>query len=106
MLLQIYAENAVKHRLRHLDKQGLLRITVTKTDHKVRIILTDNGVGREKAKRLSTPGTGKGIDITREMLRLYQKLKGVHIQLTMSDLRDDIGEPKGTKVEIVIPAKA
>ena len=105
MLLQIFAENAIKHGLKHLDKDGLLRITIEKIDHKVRIILTDNGIGREKAKSLSTPGTGKGIDITRDMVHLYQKLKGVAIQLTMNDLYDEKGMSKGTKVEIVIPVK-
>lgn len=105
MLLQIFAENAVKHGLRQLDMHGLLRIAIKKTDHKVCITLTDNGIGREKAKSLSTSGTGKGIDIIQEMLQLYQKLKGVSIQLKMSDRYDDSGEPAGTKVEIMIPVK-
>lgn len=105
MLIQNFAENAVKHGIFHLTKRkGYIQIYSTNTDEHINIIIEDNGIGRKKAKELNTFGTGKGIRIIDRILILYEKLKGIRIYYVIEDLYADTGEPSGTKVIIKIPS--
>lgn len=62
------------------------------------ISITDNGIGREKAKTLQTNGTEKGLKLMQQMTSLYKKLKGVGISFSITDLKDEKGEAAGTSV--------
>ncbi|MCD4693148.1 MAG: histidine kinase, partial [Calditrichales bacterium] len=98
MIIQTFAENAVKHGLSHLDKDGLLKIQISYQDHKLIILIEDNGIGREAAGKLDIHGTGKGMKIIDQIFDLYFKLKGKKIIHSITDLKSDDNQPKGTKV--------
>ena len=102
-LVHTFVENAVKHGLRHLKKEGHLRIDVFEEKRKCIIKIDDNGVGREKAKALSEFSTGKGLKILNQILDLYQKLENVKITYFIKDKYDDMSNPAGTEVWITIP---
>lgn len=105
MLIQNFVENAVKHGLSHLKKDGLLRINVQQQHKHLLISITDNGIGREKAKTLQTNGTEKGLKLMQQMTSLYKKLKGVSISFSITDLKDEKGEATGTQVRLKIETR-
>ncbi|MBN2774693.1 MAG: histidine kinase, partial [Prolixibacteraceae bacterium] len=98
MIIQSYVENAVKHGLMHRPKDGQLSIWVEKTGYCIRIVVTDNGVGRQKAAGLSTGSTGKGLKIMNRIFRLYKKLYHTDIIENIEDLTGNDGKPEGTRV--------
>ena len=100
MMIQTFAENAVKHGLSHLDKKGLLKINISQQDHKLNLVIEDNGIGREAAAKLDIHGTGKGMKIIDQIFDLYHKLKGKKINHTIIDLMSDNNQSMGTKVII------
>ncbi len=100
MIVQTFAENAVKHGLSHLEKEGLLKIQISQKDHKLNLIVEDNGIGREAAGKLDILGTGKGMKIIDQIFDLYHKLKGKKITHTITDLNDDNNKPIGTRITV------
>jgi len=103
MLLQIYVENAIKHGLRHKLEKGLLTVTIKKIENQIEIEVTDNGIGRAKAKEISAGSTGFGLQIMEDYFNLFNEYNTSKIQYDMIDLFDDQDNPAGTKVRIVIP---
>ncbi len=102
MILQNYAENAIKHGLAEKKGDGLLRISIDRYQEKIRIRISDNGVGREMAAGSETSSTGRGLEIMSEYYKLYKKYYGMHIDHQISDLYDASGKPAGTLVEIEV----
>lgn len=100
MIIQTFAENAVKHGLRHLTGDGKLKITISNDDNQLQIIIDDNGIGRQKAKELNTAGTGKGLQIIDQMTVLYKKLAHKEIHYEIFDI-----EPQGTRVVVEMISK-
>jgi hypothetical protein len=103
MLLHTFCENAVKHGLKHLKENGLLKIEFEQTKNDLKITISDNGIGREKARQYSLMSTGKGLEILNQNLKLYKQLKNVLIAYKITDIYNYKNEPDGTKVEITIP---
>ena len=103
MLLQIYVENAIKHGLRHKQEKGTLSITIQKVENHVKIEVTDNGIGRAKAKEISTGSTGFGLQIMEDYFKLFNEYNTSKIQQEIIDLFDDQNNPSGTKINILIP---
>ncbi len=103
MLIHSFVENAVKHGIKHLKEKGHITIRFKTIKKQLEIILSDNGIGREKAKQYSSMSTGKGLQIVNDALNLYFKLKKVKIVYEISDLYNNNGEPAGTKVKINVP---
>ena len=105
MLLQPYIENAIWHGL--LPKEGMRRmhISISLRDHMLYCSIEDNGVGREKA--MSQPKKkqheSKGMHITGERLNLIGKIEKTNARVTITDLKDEQGNPLGTRVELAIP---
>lgn len=108
MLLQPIAENAVRHGIRHLsDRRGIINISVTQKENIVAIVITDNGIGRQKSRSYglmyqqvahitSTTVNAKRIDILNKLFE-YQI---VHIT---EDVTDEQNEITGTRVYISYP---
>ncbi|MBN1197909.1 MAG: histidine kinase, partial [Bacteroidales bacterium] len=103
MLLQIYVENAVKHGLRHKSDKGWLKVSVEQSDQSLKIEVTDNGIGRAKAKEISTDSTGFGLKIMENYFNLFNEFNNSKIQHEIIDLFDNENHPMGTKVRILIP---
>ncbi|TAE70341.1 MAG: hypothetical protein EAZ85_11835 [Bacteroidetes bacterium] len=102
MLIQPFVENAFKHGLLH--KQGIKKLFIqffVINENILKIVIDDNGVGREKSaeinqkhKQKSTGFATKTTEKRLELLNYQQKNK---IKLNIID------KIEGTKVEIFIP---
>jgi LytS/YehU family sensor histidine kinase len=102
MILHTFCENAFKHGLRHKPGTWKLDIDVTATDGCTVIALTDNGVGRERAKALNTGGTGAGLKIVEQQIQLFNRQYGKHSFMKITDLYNEQKKPSGTRFELVI----
>lgn len=97
MLLQPMAENAIWHGLQASKKEtkiihvGLKRVD----DNHLRIIISDNGIGRKANKKLKT-GENKsrismGSEITSKRLKLFNEEGKARIEMSYNDLPDEQG---------------
>lgn len=107
MLLQPYIENAIIHGLKNkTDELGKLLIEVEDLGNKrLRIVIEDNGIGRERAKKIRNQklGTYKslGMEVTQDRLSLWGTGDD-SAQIEITDLFDSEKDPVGTRVEITI----
>jgi len=101
MLVQIHAENALKHGLAPLDSGGLLDINLKRINTGLLIEITDNGIGRKKSAG-NSGSTGKGLKIMDELYSIYNKYYSEKVSSEIVDLYDTSGHPAGTKVLIRI----
>jgi hypothetical protein len=89
MLLQPVVENAIRHGVASLGRDGEIKITCLKKGNDLIIRVLDNGGCRKKK---NTPGQGYGLKITEErMQRLKELYKREHIHFTL-----DPGDEKTT----------
>ena len=102
MLIQVYAENAIKHGLSQKDSGGLLTINIGQSDHEITVSIRDNGVGRNASNEKSQFSTGKGMEIMQEYFTLYSDLYNDKIYWEIEDLFDNNGKAAGTEVRIRI----
>ena len=102
LLIQIHAENAVKHGLAPLETGGMLKIKVSSKENGLLIEISDNGIGRERAKNESQNSTKKGLEVMKELYNLYYKFYHDKIISEITDLYDDQGSATGTKVLITV----
>lgn len=101
-LIQIHAENAIKHGLAPLESGGMLKIFLSNIQNELLIEIADNGIGREKASNQTSQSTGKGLEIMDELYSLYKKIYNERIESEIIDLYDRAGNAAGTKVRIRI----
>jgi hypothetical protein len=74
MIIQLHAENAVKHGLAPLKTGGLLHIEIKKPGDQLQINITDNGVGYTKGVQASTNPRSQGLEMMKELYALYHKV--------------------------------
>jgi tetratricopeptide (TPR) repeat protein len=108
MLIQPYVENAICHGLMNLEQErrGVLNVTVTQKEGILKIMIEDNGIGRERSKQYKKADAHKslGMAFTEQRLHVINKMQqyeSAKVQIT--DLYDDDHRGIGTKVEIFIP---
>jgi hypothetical protein len=101
-LIQIHAENALKHGLAPLESGGMLLINIRYSDNDLLLEIKDNGVGRRNASVRKDQSTGKGLEIMDELYSLYEKLYNDRISSEIIDLYDNYQNPSGTKVVLRI----
>ena len=108
MIMQPYIENAIWHGLMHKDGIGQLTIEIKLNDDQVHCIIEDNGVGRAAAARLKDKSIRKyrsmGMGITKDRIDIINRMDAFGITTHIDDLKDDNGDPSGTRVIVVIPA--
>lgn len=107
MIIQTFTENAIKHGLANKKSKGKLDIIISKENGNIKIIIEDNGVGREEAKNIAASqkiSTGKGHDIINQIITLFNKLRKTSVTYTITDLYSG-NTAAGTRVEIFIPIK-
>ena len=102
MIIQIFAENAVKHGLSALEKGGLLHINIAKVNEELNISIKDNGIGRLAASGSRSLSTKKGFLIMEKIIALYHKLYHKQIHYKITDLEPDMHGHTGTLVEVSI----
>jgi tetratricopeptide (TPR) repeat protein len=107
MLIQPYVENAICHGLVPSDGKGLIKIDLKLEKDYISCVIEDNGIGRDAAKerknRSDTNHNSLGTQIVASRLDLVNALYGSSLKTIYTDLRDNSGQPTGTKVEIQIP---
>ncbi|MBT3385848.1 MAG: sensor histidine kinase, partial [Prolixibacteraceae bacterium] len=99
-LLQPFAENAVIHGLQSKPENRRLKIDILKESTGIKVIIEDNGIGRDAAKKIAKAKNGKGSKMIQERLKILQEKQGEKYSLEIIDLS---GEKTGTRVEIFIP---
>lgn len=110
MLIQPFVENAIWHGLMHKNEgeKGLVEIIITADNNKLKCVVQDNGIGRQKAEELKVGKSANrkrsmGMQITRDRIEMINKLYGTNTKVEITDLVDQEGRPKGTRVELTIP---
>jgi len=106
MILQTFLENAIWHGLTPKKDKGYLSLSF-KLDEKYKLLITieDDGVGREKSAEINKKRKHHeptGINNIRERLKLLNKLNKTDMYFKIIDLYNELNQPVGTKVEIVV----
>jgi tetratricopeptide (TPR) repeat protein len=103
MVIQPYVENAIKHGLYNKFNGGKLEIVLEEEGDTLRCKIQDNGVGRAHTMKTNASHKSMGTNITKQRLELLSSDKSKNPDPLYADLVSDSGEPKGTRVEILIP---
>jgi tetratricopeptide (TPR) repeat protein len=102
--VQELVENAIKHGIRHkTTSDGMVNVDVKKDDNYYVFTVSDNGIGREKAQKLRTTGTGKGAYIQNMMNNILNTNNEAASDISYTDLFDSAGKPAGTRATLLIP---
>lgn len=105
MLVQTFANNAIKHGLEPKRCDGQLRIHLSQHEGGTRIVITDNGVGRAAAgKKVRYEPSGNGIRLVEQLLATLDESAANSRKsfVQIKDLIDDQGAPAGTRATIWI----
>jgi hypothetical protein len=102
LVIQLFAENSVKHGFAGLVSGGLLEIRVRGNGNELTIEVKDNGIGRTRAAEEQSGSTGRGMSLMHELFDLCNSHFEDSYSFSVSDLTDGSGRPAGTLVTIVI----
>jgi sensor histidine kinase YesM len=107
LLIQPYLENSIWHGITHLEGKGLIKLQLKNNVKNIICIIEDNGIGRKKAAEINTQKrkshVSMGASITEKRIELINVLYKQSLTINYTDIIDEKGNPKGTKVEINIP---
>jgi len=107
MLIQPYVENSICHGLMPRAGKGTVRIDIKLNQSHLLCIIEDNGIGREAANERKVKRENNhnslGTQITTSRLDLVNALYGTSLKTTYTDLKNENGDPAGTRVVINIP---
>lgn len=105
LLIQNFAENAIKHAFTDVDYLGQLHIKILRTPQGLQITISDNGIGRKKAMehlRSIQNKSGKGLELIKQQVEIFNRLNNTQISFKIEDTRE-APKGRGTKVTISIP---
>jgi len=102
LIIQLYAENSVKHGLLKKKDGGRLDINISRDEGKLLIEIADNGTGRNGAGDKNKDSNGMGLGLMNELFGLYRKLYNDRITAEIADLPDRGLQPAGTMVKVRI----
>lgn len=106
MLIQPFIENAVWHGLRYRDDMGKLSVSFSKKEDNIIVIITDNGIGREKSKALKTKNQknhkSTGLNNVTNRLAILNSTYNKNFSVEITD-SDQSAEHVGTVASIIIP---
>jgi ligand-binding sensor domain-containing protein len=110
LLFQPYVENAIIHGFVNSPDPGLLDISLKRMSPGTLLcVIQDNGIGREKAieirEKSGIKRQPKGMSITQERIEIFNKQSRQNFSVKIIDLKDEHGEPAGTRVEFTIQYK-
>ncbi|MBO9563814.1 MAG: histidine kinase [Niastella sp.] len=107
MLIQPYVENAIWHGLMPKEDGGTIVVAFRCEDNNLKIVVTDNGVGRARAAELksksATAHKSFGMSITHQRIELINQMYNTSMSVIVNDLHDGQGNATGTEVIIDIP---
>lgn len=100
MIIQPFVENAIWHGIRNISYEGYINIKVQRADkNAIRILITDNGIGRTKASEHQSKAVGHkhlGMNLSKERLQLVDERNYIRVY----DLNQE--DKTGTIVEIFL----
>ena len=104
MLLQPYVENAVWHGLRYKEEKGSLLIDFKQLDsERVKITITDDGIGRKKSKEFKTEHqkkqNSKGLGNIKERIAILNTMYRDKIDVEVTNLFEN---EEGTSVQLIL----
>ncbi len=107
LLIQPFAENAIWHGLMHKEDGGRVLVEVWQnSDGMLCIVITDDGIGRQKAGELKSKSAVKrksfGIKVTNKRIAMINQIYQTRAQVKVTDLEDSEGKPAGTRVKVKI----
>src|SRR5678816_4224864 len=74
LIIQPFIENAIWHGITPKEEKSRLAVKVSKTDHTIRCIIDDNGIGRESSHQNKAKANighqSKGVNLTQSRLEL------------------------------------
>ncbi|MBK7959622.1 MAG: histidine kinase [Bacteroidetes bacterium] len=107
MLIQPYAENAIKHGLMHRRGNKLLSIQMMKDGQFLKVIIDDNGIGRAKSEEMKKVKQEKHTSFStranEQRLEILNKNYKQKVVLEIEDKMDGQGNSLGTQVRLFIP---
>jgi len=102
LILQPFIENALWHGLMQKEGEKNITIEVAGIENVITLSITDNGIGRKKAKEKSDKKTFRkeslGIEFAQERLNYFNKKNNTNYSFTIIDLQDENNEASGTQV--------
>lgn len=108
LLIQPYAENAIRHGL--LEKEdgpGVLTIRIMQgSEDTLEVHVQDNGIGRKQAevkKRLTDRNRSYGMEITNDRIKLLEQTLGIKANISIQDLYSPEGKAMGTTIILIMP---
>jgi two-component sensor histidine kinase len=106
LIIQPLIENAIWHGIVPREKRGLVSLTVSRCNGAIKIIVEDDGIGRE-ASQQNKPITNvthhsKGVSLTQSRLDLDNLLKHRTANLEMVDKKDESGKGAGTIAILIL----
>ena len=109
MLIQPFIENAINHGIKHLVKDGVLKLELKSDGSTLTCLIEDNGVGRIKSREIEaqafTSHTKESDSITRERISLLNQLFiSSTFTIEIIDLENKNSQSSGTQVLIQMPA--
>jgi two-component sensor histidine kinase len=102
LVLQTFAENAVKHGIMPCERGGIIKISVKKEKDYLKLTIEDNGIGRERSAGKSN-STGMGLRLTNEFYEILNQINKRSIKHLITDLYNNSLNPSGTRVEVWVP---
>ncbi len=109
MILQPYVENAIIHGLMHKMVKGSLYIGFSLVGENILCVIEDDGIGREKSAELRRQSgivrKSRGMLITGERLSILNQYSSQRYEVKVIDLKNELGEASGTRVEIILHYK-
>lgn len=103
MIIQTFAENAVKHGLVKKSGTGMLAISLKMEKEFLNIVLDDNGIGRTEALKYNSGSALKGMEIMKEFISLFNRANKNKIHFGIGDILDNSKNIAGTRVDIKLP---
>jgi len=107
LIIQPYVENSIWHGLMHkTDGKGKLQIDIRQEKEMLFCTIKDNGIGRDAASKFKNKEGLKqksfGMNITKERLEYINEKFKDSSNVTVTDLKNNEGQPSGTQVVIKI----
>ena len=104
MLLQPLVENAINHGLYHKSgEDGKLKVVVLIKDAQTTVVIDDNGIGREAAKKLRNkifPSVGN--QLIKDRIKTLNDSGRANASIEITDKFDTNNHPAGTRVTLTI----
>lgn len=95
MILQPYVENSIWHGIAKKDGVGKIVVMIKKSGEMLRLIVEDDGIGRQQTGK--SEKQSMGMQITQGRIDIINKLKNSNAAVKLFD------KQPGTKVELMLP---